>query len=367
MKLIEDDSLRLIVMNNCHDFGKKVDQTIRKERKTTKSYIVPIIENRFNNGEGKIVIKETIRNKDVYIISDVGNHSSTYEMYGYTTHIGPDEHFQDIKRVISAIRSHANSITVITPLLYASRQHKRKGRESLDCALALQELEKIGVKNIITFDAHDPSVQNAIPCSPFEIFYPTNVVLKHFIKKEKIDFNNILVVSPDTGAMDRARYYSDILKTNVGMFYKRRDLSKVIDGKNPIIAHEYLGSEIEGKNIIVVDDMISSGDSMIEVAHELKKRKANKVYLIATFSLFTNGGDNFNKAYESGLFDKLYTTNLSYILDSQKNKPWIEIVDCSNFLGKIINTLNQKESISHLLNGKEEVIKLLNNTINTHQ
>jgi ribose-phosphate pyrophosphokinase len=197
-----DDSLRLIVMNNCSEFGRKVDEEIRKERKVDKSYIVPIVENRFSNGEGKVVITETIRNKDVYILSDVGNHSSTYNMYGYTTHMGPDEHFQDIKRVISAIRSHASHITVVTPLLYASRQHRRKGRESLDCAVALQELEKLGVDSIVTFDAHDPNVQNAIPCSPFENFYPTNEVLKHFIKKEKINFKNVIVVSPDTGVTD---------------------------------------------------------------------------------------------------------------------------------------------------------------------
>jgi ribose-phosphate pyrophosphokinase len=359
MKLIDDDSLRLIVMNNCSEFGKMVDEKIRKERGVSNSYIVPIVESRFSNGEGKVVIKETIRNKDVYIISDVGNHSCTYEMFGYTTHIGPDEHFQDIKRVISAIRSHASHITVVTPLLYASRQHKRKGRESLDCAVALQELEKLGVDSIITFDAHDPNVQNAIPCSPFENFYPTNVVLSHIIKKEKINFNNTIVVSPDTGAMDRARYYADMLKCNVGMFYKRRDLSRLIDGKNPIIAHEYLGPEIEGKNIIVVDDMIASGGSILEVAEELKKRGAKKVYLIATFSLFTSGIEIFNKAYKEKIFDKIYTTNLSYILDAAKENKWLEIVDCTSYLADIIHTLNRKESISPLLNGKEIVFDLL--------
>lgn len=358
MKLI-DDSLRLIVLSNCKEFGEKVDEEIRRERKEDKSYIVPIVESRFSNGEGKIVIKETIRNKDVYILSDIGNHSCTYDMYGYTTHMGPDEHFQDIKRVISAIRSHASSITVVMPLLYASRQHRRKGRESLDCAVSLQELESLGVDSIVTFDAHDPNVQNAIPCSPFENFYPTNEVLSHFIKKEKVDLKHMVVVSPDTGATDRARYYADMLKINIGMFYKRRDLSRVVDGKNPIIAHEYIGPEIEGNNVIVVDDMIASGGSILEVAEELKRRKAKKVYLIATFSLFTNGIEIFKEAHKNKAFDKLYTTNLSYILDGAKKEKWIEIVDCTNYLARIIDTLNKKESIAPLLNGKEIVLDLL--------
>lgn len=354
-----DSTLRLIILDNCKTLGDEVNKNIMKTRKTDKGYIVPIRVTRFNNGEGKVIIDETIRDKDVYIISDVGNHSCTYEMYGYTTHIGPDEHFQDIKRVISAIRNHTRSITVVTPLLYASRQHKRKGRESLDCAVALQELEKLGVNNIITFDVHDPNVQNAIPCSPFENFYPTHTVLTHFIQKEDVDIKNMLVVSPDTGAMDRARYYADMLKCNVGMFYKRRDLSKIVDGKNPIVAHEYLGNDVEGRDVIVVDDMIASGESMIEVAEQLKKRKVNKVYLVATFALFTTGIEKFNKAYEDGLFNKLYTTNLSYIMDSAKQKDWIEVVNCSSYLADIIDCLNNKKSISPLLNGKHKMSKII--------
>ena len=356
-----DDSLRLIVMNNCKIFGENIAKNISEFRKSKNKYIVSITESRFNNGEGKIVINETIRGKDVYIITDIGNHSCSYEMFGKISYMGPDEHFQDIKRVISAIRSHAKSITVVMPLLYASRQHKRKGRESLDCALALQELENLGVKSIITFDAHDPSVQNAIPCSPFENFYPTNIILNEFIKNEKINFEDLLVVSPDTGATDRARYYADMLKTNIGMFYKRRDLSKVVNGKNPIIAHEYLGPELEGKNILIVDDMISSGDSIIEVANEVKSRGAKKVFLITTFALFTAGIENFKEAYKNKVFDKLYTTNLSYVLDTALNEKWLNVVDCSKFLAEIIDTLNRQESISPLLNGKEKIIKLLKN------
>ena len=354
-----NDSLRLIVLSNCDNLGKKVNDNINKIRGTYDNYIVPISENRFSNGEGKIVIKETVRQKDVYILSDTGNYGCTYEMYGYKNIMGPDEHFQDIKRVISAIKGHASSISVVMPLLYASRQHKRKGRESLDCAVALQELEALGVKNIITFDAHDPNVQNAVPCLPFENFYPTNSILKDFINTENIDFHELIVVSPDTGAMDRARYYADMLKCDVGMFYKRRDLSKVINGKNPIVAHEYMGTDVCGKNIIIVDDMIASGDSILEVAREVKAKKAKNVYLVATFSLFTSGVENFEKAYADKIFDKLYSTNLSYVPDDIKKHYWFKEVDCSTQLANIIDTLNKKQSISHLLNGKEEILELL--------
>ena len=359
-----NDSLRLIVLNNCSTLGYKVNESINKTRQTHSSYIVPIRENRFSNGEGKIVIEETVREKDVYILSDVGNHGCTYEMFGNQNVMGPDEHYQDIKRVISAIKGHTSSITVVMPLLYASRQHKRKGRESLDCAVALQELEALGVKAIITFDAHDPNVQNAVPCLPFENFYPTNSILKDFINNETIDFHKLIVVSPDTGAMDRARYYADMLKCDVGMFYKRRDLSKVVNGKNPIVAHEYMGTDVAGKNIIIVDDMIASGDSILEVAKELKNRKAENVYLVATFSLFTNGIKSFEDAYAEGLFNKLYSTNLSYVPEYIKQEPWFKDVDCSIQLANIIDTINKKQSISHLLNGKQEILELLNSKIN---
>lgn len=355
-----NDSLRLIVLSNCAKLGESVNENVNKIRGTYDNYIVPIKENRFSNGEGKIVIEETVREKDVYILSDVGNYGCSYEMFGYKNIMGPDEHYQDIKRVISAIKGHASSITVVMPLLYASRQHKRKGRESLDCAVALQELEALGVKSIITFDAHDPNVQNAVPCLPFENFYPTNAILNDFIETEKIDFRKLIVVSPDTGAMDRARYYADMLKCDVGMFYKRRDLSKVVNGKNPIVAHEYMGTDVTGKNIIVVDDMIASGDSMLEVASELKKRHAESVYLVATFALLTSGIKHFEQAYNDGLFNKLYSTNLSYVPENTKAQPWFKEVDCSIQLANIIDTLNKKQSITHLLNGKEKILELLN-------
>ncbi|MEG2351564.1 MAG: ribose-phosphate pyrophosphokinase [Bacilli bacterium] len=359
MVVIENDDLRLIVLSNCKEFGQKVNKQIQKLRGDTKSYIVPIEEVRFNNGEGKIKICETIRNKDVYIISDVGNHNATYEMYGYENHMGPDEHFQDIKRLISSIRGHASNITVVMPLLYESRQHRRKGRESLDCAMALQELQSLGVKTIITFDVHDPNVQNATPCLSFENFYPTHTILEELIKKETMNFNDLLVVSPDTGAMDRAIYYAGMLNTDVGMFYKRRDLTKIVNGKNPVVQHEYMGKSVKGKNVLIVDDMIASGGSMLEVAEELKKRGANKVYLIATFALFTNGIEKFNKAYKDGLFDSLYSTNLTYIDEKVKKENWFYVVDCSLFLGKIINVLNKHQSISPLLNGKEKILRLI--------
>lgn len=359
MLVIENDDLRLIVLSNFKDFGQKVDQRLQELRGETKSYMISMDAIRFNNGEGKVKINETIRNKDVYIISDIGNHSETYEMFGYEHHMSPDEHFMDIKRVISAIRGQASNITVVMPLLYESRQHRRKGRESLDCAMAIQDLQSLGVKTIITFDVHDPNIQNAAPCLSFENFYPTHTILENFIEKENLDFNNVLVVSPDTGAMDRAIFYANMLNTDVGMFYKRRDLTKVVNGKNPIVQHEYMGKDVSGKNVIVVDDMIASGGSMLEVAEELKKRGASKVYLVATFALFTSGLETFNKAYKDGLFDMLYTTNLTYINPKLRKQKWFYDVDCSRFLAKIINVLNRHQSISPLLNGKEKIINMI--------
>ena len=289
---MNDDNLRLIVLDNCKELGEKVNEHINKIRGTNKNYIVPIDVVRFNNGEGKLTIKDSIRKKDLYILSDVGNYSCTYEMYGFTNHMGPDEHFQDIKRVFYAVRGHTDDINVIMPLLYESRQHRRKSRESLDCAIGLQDLVHLGAKSIITFDAHDVGIHNAIPRNCFENFYCTNYIINDIIDNEKIDFKNMLVISPDTGAVDRARVYADILRTNVGMFYKRRDLTKIVDGKNPIIEHKYIGDDVKGKNLLIVDDMIASGDSVIDVAENLKKLGANKVFVTATFSLFTKGINN---------------------------------------------------------------------------
>lgn len=346
-----NSSLKLVVFDNSKELGTKVENHLKQMRNSQEGYIVPITSSRFSNGEGKVAINETVRDKDLYIISDVGNYSMSYKFHGMNHYISPDEHFQDIKRLISATSGHAGKINLIMPLLYQSRQHKRKGRESLDCALALQELERLGINNIITFDVHDPNVANAVPNLSFNNFYPTNIILEKIIENENID--NILVVSPDMGAMERARYYAEVLGCDVGLFYKRRDLSRVINGKNPVVEHVYLGSDIEGKDIIIVDDMISSGGSMLETAETLKKRGARHIYLIATFALFTDGIELFDKAYQEGTFTKLYATNLSYVPENIKDKEWYFDTDCSLLIAEIIDKLNKKESIEEFSNGKK--------------
>ncbi len=288
--------LKLVVLGNAEELGRKVNKELKKINKMDTDYLVKITESRFSNGEGKVAINGNVGNTDLFIISDVGNYGVSYMMHGHQHFMSPDEHYEDIKRVIAAASGHASRVNVFMPLLYESRQHKRRGNESLDCAISLQELEKMGVDNIITFDAHDPSICNAIPRLPFENFYPTHIILSELIDNENI--LDVLVVSPDMGAMERARYYADMLNSDVGVFYKRRDLSKVVNGKNPIVEHMYMGADPKNKDIIVVDDMIASGSSMIEVAELLKSRGANRVYLIATFSLFTEGYDKFIEAYD---------------------------------------------------------------------
>ena len=356
-----EDELGLIVMNNAKEFGKEIEARIKERRKhEQRSFIIPVDEVRFSNGEGKAMLNSSVRDKDLYIISDIGNHSETYKMYGYYNHKSPDDHFQDIKRVISAVRGQAERMTVVMPLLYESRQHRRKGRESLDCALALQELQNLGVKTIVTFDVHDPNIQNSIPTSmSFENFYPTNTILKQFIKNEDFDANDVIFISPDTGAMDRARYYANMFQSDVGLFHKRRDLSVVENGKNPIVAHEYLGKSLKDKTAIVVDDMIASGGSMLDVANDIKQRGANKVYLIATFSMFTEGLEKFNDAYKQGLFDSLYSTNLTYVDPELEKMPWYKKVDCAPYASDIIYTLNTSGSISELKNGKQKILNML--------
>ena len=341
-----NNNLKLVVLPNAKLLGKKVDENLKEINNSDSTYIVPITSDRFSNGEGKVKIEETVRDKDLYILSDIGNYSINYDFHGMKHFMAPDEHFQDIKRIISATSGHASKINVIMPMLYQSRQHKRKGRESLDCALALQELERIGVSNIITFDAHDPNVVNAVPNLSFDNFYPTNIIIDALEENEHID--NMIVVSPDMGAMERARYYAGMLGCDVGLFYKRRDLTKVVNGKNPIVEHVYLGSDVKDKNILIVDDMISSGTSMIESAQNLKNRGAKKVYLVATFALFTEGIEKFNEAYNEGIFTKLYVTNLSYVPEEIKSKEWYTEVDCSILLARIINKLNKKESIAEI-------------------
>ena len=346
------DDLALIVLDSIKDMGDKVNKALQKIRKIDTDYIVPIKLDRFANGEGKVTILDTVRDKDVYIITDIGNYSLTYKMHGFDNHYSPDDHYQDLKRVILAMCGHAKKITLVMPLLYESRQHRKKGRESLDCAYAMQELANMGVKEIITFDVHDPNLCNAIPLLAFENFYSTSNILEQFAKQNKRILKNMLVVSPDFGAMERARYYAEMLSCEVGVFYKRRDLSRVVNGKNPIIEHAYMGADVKNKNIIVVDDMIASGSSILEVAHELKIKGAKKVFLCSTFSLFTEGIERFIRSYEDSDFDGLYTTNLTYVKDDVKKQKWFNCVDCSEIIAQAISTLNAGKSISPLLNGK---------------
>ncbi|HHW69232.1 MAG TPA: ribose-phosphate diphosphokinase [Tenericutes bacterium] len=349
------NNMKLIVMENCKELGEKVDEHL-KRMNHNGSYIASISNERFSNGEGKIKINETVREKDLYIITDIGNYSQYYKMHGQPHYMSPDEHYQDVKRVISATCGGASKITLIMPLLYQSRQDKRKGRESLDCAIALQELEQLGVNTIVTFDAHNPGICNAIPKLPFENFYPTHIILEKFIENETEDIGNLLVFAPDMGATERARYYAEMLGCDMGAFYKRRDLSKVVNGKNPIIDHVYMGPDIKGKNAIIVDDMIASGQSMIEVAELLKDKGAKNIYLVATFALLTEGVENFVKAYEKGIFTKLYSTNLSYVPEKIKKERWYCDVDCSYQIAQIINYLNNKKSLAPLYNGKKDIL-----------
>lgn len=343
------ENLGLIVLDSHKELGEKINNIINTMRGTDKNYIIPLINDRFSNGEGKITIKGSVREKDIYIIADVGNYSLTYNMHGLTNHVSPDEHYQDIKRVISAMSGHAKRVNVIMPLLYSSRQHKRKGRESLDCAVALRELESLGVNNIITIDAHDASICNAIPNTSFNNFYPTKLILER-VKEDIDNMNEVIVISPDMGATERTRYYADSLKCNMGVFYKRRDLTKVVNGKNPIIEHAYMGPDVKNKTVIVVDDMIASGSSILEVSEKLKENGAKKVYMIASFALFTEGVENFKNAYDKKLFDKVYSTNASYIPESITKENWFTLIDTSKLLASVINDLNNKESLERYFN-----------------
>lgn len=352
------EKLKIMVFENCKDLGLKVDEHLKKLTGSNESFIIPINEVRFNNGEGKVVIGETVRKKEIFILSDIGNHSITYKMFEYINHKSPDDHFQDIVRALCAIRNQADSVSLVMPLLYSSRQHKREGRESLDCAVALQTLMDKGVKNIITFDVHDSNVQNAIPCSSFDNFYPTNIILENFIKNEKVNNDNLLAVSPDNGAIKRTNFYASMLGCELGgHFEKQRDLYKVVDGKNPILRHEYIGKDVKDKDIIIVDDMIASGESMIDVARELKHRGAKQIFMMSAYSLFTKGIDVFQKAYDEGLFTRLYTTNLSYVPKEALAKEWLYQVDCSNYVARIIYTFYKGESVAPILEYRSKVLE----------
>lgn len=370
--------LGIIALPGCEEIAKKVDGYLTKwraeresEHKDTiqfsgyerDSYIINASFPRFGTGEGKCVIKDTVRGFDIFILCDAFNYGVEYKMYGKYVPMSPDDHYANLKRAISAIAGKARKITVIMPMLYEGRQHRRSSRESLDCADMLRELcLEFGVDNIITFDAHDPRVQNAIPQCGFENVQPVYQMIKAMCKNIddlKIDNEHMMVISPDEGGMGRCIYFSSVLGLDLGMFYKRRDYSVIIDGRNPIVAHEFLGDNVEGKDVIIIDDMISSGDSMIEVATKLKELKANRIFICTSFGLFCNGLDTFDKAYKDGLIDKVFTTNLIYQTPELLSREWYVSVDMTKYCAYIIDTLNHDDSMSGLLDPKDRINKLL--------
>ena len=368
-------TLGIIPLKSCSAMGEKVDEYLvnwREQREHENqsnlafsgykidSYVVSASTPRFGSGEGKGVLNDSVRGYDLYIMVDVCNYSIEYSLCGNTNHMSPDDHYADLKRVIAAAGGKARRINVIMPFLYESRQHKRSGRESLDCSLMLQELTAMGVENIITFDAHDPRVHNSIPLKGFESVSCTYQFIKYLllgVDDLHIDSEHMMVISPDEGGMGRAVYFANVLGLDMGMFYKRRDYTKIVNGRNPIVAHEFLGTNVEGKDVIIIDDMISSGESMIDVASELKKRGASRVFCATTFGLFTNGFDKFDEAYEKGIIDKILTTNLVYQPAELLSKPWYINVDMSKYMALLIDTLNHDSSISDLLNPVDRIQK----------
>lgn len=369
--------LGLVPLASCEALSKKVDWYLSSWRNQNAdeqtdnivfagyekdSYIVKSKINRFGSGEAKGSFDESIRGMDLYLMVDVCNYSMTYSLHGMTNHMSPDDHYQDLKRIIAAAAGKARRINVIMPFLYESRQHKRTKRESMDCALALQELVSMGVDNILTFDAHDPRVQNAIPLKGFETIQPiyqfTKALLKNYPDLE-VDANNMMIISPDEGAMGRAIYFANMLGLDVGMFYKRRDYTKVVNGRNPILAHEFLGSNVEGKDLIIIDDMISSGESVQDVAKELKKRKARRVFVCATFGLFTNGLATFDEYYEKGIIDGILTTNVIYQSPELLQRSYYISVDMSKYIALIIDNLNHDVSISEFMTPTERINNIL--------
>ena len=341
---------------------KRRQQDLQYRGYDVDSYLLDCVCPRFGTGEAKGVINESVRGTDIFVMVDVTNYSLTYKISGYLNHMSPDDHYQDLKRIIGACASTAHRINVIMPFLYESRQHKRTNRESLDCAMALEELIHMGVHNIITFDAHDPRVQNAIPLSGLDNFMPTYQFVKAIFQHDqsiRIDKDHLMVISPDEGAMNRAVYLANNLGVDMGMFYKRRDYSRVINGRNPIVAHEFLGSSVEGKTVLVIDDMISSGESMLDTARELKERKAGKVIVCCTFGLFTNGLDKFDEYYEKGYIDSVVTTNLNYRPQELLEKEWYVEADMSKYIAAIINSLNHDASIGNVISPTEKIQKLI--------
>ena len=372
--------LKIVALSSATKMGQKINEYLVNFRKSVpnervksdpafhgyieNNYLLNVDTPRFGSGEAKAVFAESVRGKDLFLLVDVCNHSITYQMNGYTNHMSPDDHYQDLKRVIAACNGKAHRINVIMPFLYEGRQHARNGRESLDCAYALKELADMGISNFVTFDAHDPRVQNATPLQGFDNFLPPYQFMRALLNAEKdliVDKDHLIVISPDEGAMTRAVYYANVLGIDMGMFYKRRDYSRVVDGRNPIVAHEFLGASVEGKDVVIIDDMISSGESMLDTAKELKKRKARRVFVASTFGLFTNGFEAFDKAYEDGIISKVLTTNCIYQPPELLEKPYYVNVDLSKYIALLIDSLNHDHSISDLLDPGEKIHKLLQN------
>lgn len=370
-------ALGIIALDGCKDMGKNIDDFLVQWRHEDDhqykddvvfngyerdTYLINAQVPRFGSGEAKGILSESVRGKDLFLLIDVCNYNLTYSLTGHVNHMSPDDHFQNLKRVIAAIGGKGRRINVIMPFLYESRQHKRSGRESLDCALALQELVRMGVDNIITFDAHDPRVQNAIPLSGFETVRPTYQFIKGLLRRYdnlQLDCAHMMAISPDEGATERAVYLANVLNLDMGMFYKRRDYTKIVNGRNPIVAHEFLGTSVEDKDVIILDDMISSGDSILDVAKQLKQRKAKRIFAAATFGLFTNGMSKFDEAYENGTIDAILTTNLIYQPEELLKKPYYISCDMSKYIALMIDTLNHDGSLSSILDPSERIQNVL--------
>ncbi len=368
MKESQYAELSVIGMRGCEEFAAQVDYYLKEWRRHggEESFLVKADCPRFGTGEAKAFLHESLRGHDLYIICDTFNYGVTYKMYGQEVPMSPDDHYADLKRIIAAAGGKARRVTVIMPMLYEGRQHKRTSRESLDCATMLQELVNMGVTNIITFDAHDPRVQNAIPLSGFDDVKPTYQMIKALVKNVpdvSLDKEDLMIISPDEGAMGRCMYFSSVLGIDIGMFYKRRNYSIVVNGKNPIEAHEYLGKDLTGKDIIIVDDMISSGESLIDVALQIKEKGAKRIFAFTTFGLFTDGLDKFDKAYADGVFDKIFTTNLIYRRPELYTREWYVEVNMCKYVSYIIDTLNHDETISELLNP----VKRIHNLVDKHK
>lgn len=376
-KLFPRAPLKIIAMEGCKELGQKVNDYIvnfrqssyREELKSPMyatylqdNYLVDAHCPRFGSGEAKGVLNESVRGKDLFIMTDVCNYSLTYSVNGYVNHMSPDDHYQDLKRLISAANGKEHRLNIIMPFLYESRQHKRTKRESLDCALALQELIDMGVDNIFTFDAHDPRVQNAIPLYGFDSFNPPYQFMKALLRAEpnlSVDPDHLMIISPDEGAMSRAVYFSNVIGVDMGMFYKRRDYSTIVNGRNPIVAHEYLGNPVEGKDVFVADDIISSGESMLDLAYNLKKKKAGRIFTYATYAIFTNGLEKFDKAYEEGVIGGVFGTNLTYRSPELLSRPWFHEVDVSKYIAYFIEAINHDVSISKIIDPHEKIENLL--------